>query len=104
MPLLKNAEKVQVLEIREKPEDGNASLPDTSIAAALGHHGIKPIMRSSYAPDISAGDEILSRLADEGADLLVMGAYGHSRVREFILGGVTRHIARHMTAPTLWSH
>ena len=49
-------------------------------------------------------DEILSRLADLGADLLVMGAYGHSRMRELVFGGVTRHIARHMTVPTLFSH
>jgi nucleotide-binding universal stress UspA family protein len=52
----------------------------------------------------SVGDEILSRLADQGANLLVMGGYGHSRMRELIFGGVTRHIARHMTARTLWSH
>ena len=43
-------------------------------------------------------------LADMGADLLVMGAYGHSRMREMVFGGATRHIARHMTVPTLLSH
>jgi nucleotide-binding universal stress UspA family protein len=79
-------------------------MPDTSIAAALGRHGIKSILRNTAAPDSRVGDEILSRLAQEGADLLVMGAYGHSRVREYVLGGATRHIARHMTVPTLWSH
>ena len=78
--------------------------PDTSIAAALARHGIKPSVRTSVAADISIGDEILSRLADLGADLLVMGAYGHSRMREMVFGGVTRHITRHMTVPTLLSH
>lgn len=102
LPLLKSAQNVQILEVNQSPTHG--AMPDTSIAAALGRHGIKPTQRSTVAADISAGDEILSRLADAGADLLVMGAYGHSRMRELILGGVTRHISRHMTAPTLWSH
>ena len=82
----------------------SALAPDTTIAASLARHGIKPTVRSTIAADISVGDEILSRLADESADLLVLGAYGHSRFREFVFGGVTRHIARHMTAPTLFSH
>ena len=77
---------------------------DTSIAAALARHGIKPEVRTSIASDISVGDEILSRAADLDADLLVMGAYGHSRFREIVFGGATRHIARHMTLPTLFSH
>jgi Universal stress protein family len=46
----------------------------------------------------------VSRVSDLDADLLVMGAYGHSRMREFVFGGTTRHIARHMTVPTLFSH
>jgi nucleotide-binding universal stress UspA family protein len=104
LPLLKSAENVEILEVREGRPDSMSPRPDTSIASMLGRHGIKPVQRGTYAPDINAGDEILSRLADQSADLLVMGAYGHSRMREFILGGVTRHIARHMTAPTLWSH
>ena len=76
----------------------------TSIAAALARQGIKPTIRTSIAPDISVGDEILNRLADLDADLLVMGAYGHSRMRELVFGGTTRRIARHMTVPTLFSH
>ena len=74
------------------------------LGSALARHGIKPTVHTSVAPDISVGDEILSRLCDLGADLLVMGAYGHSRMRELIFGGATRNIARHMTVPTLFSH
>lgn len=62
---------------------------DSSIAAALARHGIKPTLRTSVADDISVGEEILSRMADQGADLLVMGAYGHSRMREMVFGGAT---------------
>lgn len=104
LPILELADQVQILEIEEGGRRGNALAADTSIAAALSRHGIKPTMRTSVAGDISVGDEILSRIADMGADLLVMGAYGHSRMRELVFGGVTSHIARHMTVPTLLSH
>jgi len=56
------------------------------------------------AEDIKVGDMILSRAADAGADAIVMGAYGHSRLREFVLGGATAHVLRHMTVPVLMSH
>lgn len=103
LPLLRQAEKVHILEVRERKDDANLT-PDTSIAAALARHGIKPAIHSTLAPDITIGDEILSRLSDLDIDLLVMGAYGHSRMREIVFGGATRHIARHMTVPTLFSH
>jgi nucleotide-binding universal stress UspA family protein len=104
LPILKQAEQVHILEIDEGGARRNGASTDTAIAVALARHGIKPTVRTSIAGDISIGDEILSRLADMGADLLVMGAYGHSRMRELVFGGVTRHIARHMTVPTLLSH
>jgi nucleotide-binding universal stress UspA family protein len=104
LPLLREAQAVHILEIKERDDDGAVLAPDTSIAAALGRHGIKPEVRTSVTSDISVGDEILSRAADLDADLLIMGAYGHSRFRELVFGGVTRHIAKHMTLPTLLSH
>ena len=104
LPLLRGAESVHILEVKDRADAQSTVGPDTSIAAALARHGIKPEVRTSFASDISVGDEILSRAADLDADLLVMGAYGHSRFREIVFGGVTRHIARHMTLPTLFSH
>jgi nucleotide-binding universal stress UspA family protein len=104
LPLLLSAKSVHILEIKQSAKEKSSLAPDTSIAAALARHGIKPVIRTSIAADISVGDEILSRLADLDADLLVMGAYGHSRMREVVFGGATRHIAQHMTAPTLFSH
>jgi nucleotide-binding universal stress UspA family protein len=53
---------------------------------------------------VPPGDVLLSRAADLGADLLVIGAYGHSRARELLLGGVTRTILQSMTLPVLMSH
>jgi nucleotide-binding universal stress UspA family protein len=99
LPILMEAQAVQILEVSE-----GGLARDTEIAAALGRHGIKPVVKSLAAVDIGIGDEILSRLADAGADLLVMGAYGHSRLSEFVFGGATRHILAHMTTPTLFSH
>ncbi|MFZ1101460.1 MAG: universal stress protein [Hyphomicrobiaceae bacterium] len=104
LPLLLGAEKVHILEIKERGDERPALAPDTSIAAALARHGIKSSVHTSAPRDIGVGDEILSRLADLSADLLVMGAYGHSRMRELVFGGVTRSISRHMTVPTLFSH
>jgi nucleotide-binding universal stress UspA family protein len=99
LPILEQAEQVQILEVSE-----GGGERDTELAAALGRHGIKPVLKSSVAGDIGIGDELLSRLADAGADLLVMGAYGHSRFNELVFGGATRHILQHMTVPTLLSH
>ncbi len=54
--------------------------------------------------DLSTGNAQLSRLADAGVDLLVMGADGHSRLRQMVLGGVTREVFQQMTVPVLMSH
>ena len=56
------------------------------------------------APDLEVGDALLSSLSDYGADMLVMGAYGHSRLRERVFGGVTQTILDHMIVPVLMSH
>jgi nucleotide-binding universal stress UspA family protein len=105
LPILKAAQQVHILEVKQRGDAPGGDLaPDTTIAASLGRHGIKANIRNSVATDLSVGDEILSRLSDLDADLLVMGAYGHSRMRELVFGGATRHIARHMTVPTLFSH
>ena len=103
LPLLQGAESVHILEVKGRGDEAGLA-PDTSIAAALARHGMRPVIRTSVAPDISVGDDILSRLSDLDADLLVMGAYGHSRMREMVFGGATRTIAGHMTVPTLFSH
>jgi nucleotide-binding universal stress UspA family protein len=104
LPILQTADKVHILEIKHQGDAIDGLAPDMTIAASLGRHGIKLTVQTSVAADISVGDDILSRLSDLDADLLVMGAYAHSRMRELVFGGVTRHIFRHMTVPTLFSH
>jgi len=105
MPLLIEADVVTVLTIdaREGP-DGHGELPGADISLHLARHGVKATVERTVSAGISAGDVLLSRAADLGADLLVIGAYGHSRVRELLLGGATRSILQSMTLPVLMSH
>lgn len=105
LPLLKRAERVTVLSVNPSPGDrGDGDVPSADICLHLARHGVKAEAAQTQARDIEAGDVILSRAADEGADLIVMGAYGHARLREQILGGVTRTLLGHMTVPVLMSH
>jgi nucleotide-binding universal stress UspA family protein len=105
LPLLKNAEDVTLLCVVARAADAEpGELLGTEIAAALARHDVKVTVQKSVAEEIGVADDILSRLADSGADLLVMGAYGYSRLREMVFGGVTQHILKHMTVPTLMSH
>ena len=70
----------------------------------LARHGAKVEVKSIVTAETDVGSTILSHAADISADFLVMGGYGHSRLREFVLGGVTRGILGSMTLPTLMSH
>lgn len=105
LPLLKRAKRVHIIAINPAGGmDGHGDMPGADIGLHLSRHGINAVCEHIRADDISAGDVLLSRAADESADLLVMGAYGRSRLRELVLGGVTHHLLRHMTVPVLFSH
>ena len=105
MPLLVGADVVTVLTIdaREGP-DAHGELPGADISLHLARHGVKATIERTVSAGVPAGEVLLSRAADLGADLLVIGAYGHSRVRELLLGGATRSILQSMTLPVLMSH
>jgi nucleotide-binding universal stress UspA family protein len=105
MPLLIAADVVTVLTIdaHEGPE-AHGELPGADISLHLARHGVKATVERTVSADVPVGDVLLSRAADLGADLLVIGAYGHSRVRELLLGGATRSILQSMTLPVLMSH
>ncbi len=99
LPLLRRASKVHVLRWLEEVTDADSEGAD--IGAYLQRHGVNPIMeRAEQAPE-RLGDTLLSRCTDFGADLLVMGCYGHSRARQLVLGGVTRTVLATMTVPVL---
>lgn len=105
LPLLRSAKKVTVLGIEQASGDGaRGKVPDTSIAATLSRHGANVTIKTSQAASAAVGTELLASVASEGADLLVMGAYGHSRLSEYVFGGATHYVTRHMKVPTLISH
>jgi nucleotide-binding universal stress UspA family protein len=82
----------------------NDGTPGAEIAAHLARHGVKVEVKSTPGGGLPIGDVLLSQAAEEGADLLVMGGYGHSRLRETVLGGATRQLLAQMTLPVLLSH
>ncbi|KAB2847516.1 MAG: universal stress protein [Hyphomicrobiaceae bacterium] len=105
IPLLKTARSVVILRLEQLRGRGDRTdLPDVEIAATLARHGVKVEVDSASASEHDVGREIVARTKSAGADLAVMGAYGHSRFREFVFGGATQHVARHMHVPTLFSH
>jgi nucleotide-binding universal stress UspA family protein len=105
MPLLAGAEAVTILVV--DPSDGptgHGEVPGADIALHLARHGVKATIETTVSAGIGAGNALLSRASDFEADLLVMGAYGHSRVRELLLGGATRTVLESMTLPILMAH
>lgn len=107
MPFLKAADRVEVVSVNGgsgSGRDGHGDIPSADICLHLARHGVKAEAEHIMAVDLDVGDALLSRCADEAIDLLVMGAYGRSRLREMILGGATRNILRQMTVPVLMSH
>jgi nucleotide-binding universal stress UspA family protein len=103
IPLLQRAEKVHVMAVNpRKGEHGN--VPGADIGLYLARHGVRVEVKTDHGAEIDVGNELLSRAADLDADLIVMGCYGHSRLKEWVLGGATRTILGSMTAPVLMSH
>jgi nucleotide-binding universal stress UspA family protein len=97
LPMLAEAGRVVLCGIGE---DAAADLE--SVAAMLARHGVKAESEARPEPDRAAGEVLLDRVQAHGADLLVMGAYGHTRLRELIFGGATRHVLREAELPVLF--
>jgi len=106
LPFLRCAGKVDVLLFN--PEIGpnaHGQQPGADIALYLARHGVNvEVVCNKASDDVEIGTALLSYATEHGIDLLVMGCYGHSRLREILLGGVTRAILRSMTVPVLMSH
>jgi nucleotide-binding universal stress UspA family protein len=104
LPFLMRAEAIDVVMVASGRAAKSDELPGANIGQHLARHGLKIEVKRIVAADIDVPNAILSYAADSSADLLVMGGYGHSRLREFILGGATRGILTSMTVPVLMSH
>ena len=103
MPLLERAKKVEVVTVTNE-RGKQDEIEGADIGAHLARHGLVVEVKRTVLGDIDVADILLSHAADAGTDFIVMGGYGHSRLREFVLGGVTRSILHSMTAPVLMSH
>ena len=103
LPVLKAAERTIVL-IIDPPHGEVPQEPGADVAQWLARHGVKVTVQRDAASDTDVGGVILSRAADHDADLIVMGIYGHSRLRERVLGGASRTLLGSMTVPLLVAH
>ncbi len=104
LPLLAQAETTDVLVFDTGDQkDAHGEQPGADLALYLARHGVKVnVIERRIAG--GTGEALLSAAADLGSDLIVMGAYGHTRFREVVLGGVTRTVLESMTVPVLMAH
>jgi nucleotide-binding universal stress UspA family protein len=103
MPFLRQAKEIDIVAVNED-EDVVGQASSEALLAHLMRHDLAATHHHLTAPPTNIHNTILSFAADVSADLLVMGGYGHSRLREFIMGGVTRGIFKSLTLPALISH
>ncbi len=106
LAILAPGAKLVVLTVERPRAAGDSQmLPTAEIAEHLARHGLDVSAARTVVTDgLSPADALLDYASDIGADLLVVGGYGHSRTREMIMGGVTRELLQHMTVPVLMSH
>ena len=103
IPILGKSARVEIVIITNEPGK-QFDIEGADIGQHLARHGLNVNVHRLPGGDIDVADALLSYAADSSADFMVMGGYGHSRLREFILGGVTRSIFQSMTVPVLLSH
>ncbi|SDR23126.1 universal stress protein [Paraburkholderia tuberum] len=105
LPFMRTARLTTIVAVNGARRETGPRLPGADIAAVIARHGIKVEVKDVEAgPAASVGDTLLSEAAGLGADLLVMGAYGHARWQELVMGGATRTVLQSMTVPVLMSH
>jgi nucleotide-binding universal stress UspA family protein len=120
LPLLVGASQVELVAFAQGGQDAVQSQRDAlqEVATYLGAHAVRAgvrvlnqsppslgeRLRNGWVPDVAVAEALLSHAADTHADLIVMGGYGHSRLRQLVLGGVTRTMLESMTIPVLMSH
>ena len=105
LPLLLQSEKVRIVRVDpQKDPDLRGSVAGADVAETLARHGVKAAVQSYATGGMDEGQALLRCADDCGAGLIVMGAYGHSRLAEFIFGGATRFVLTRMARPVLMSH
>jgi nucleotide-binding universal stress UspA family protein len=104
LPFLKRAKAIEIVVVSGE-RDKSGEITGTNMRRHLARHGVNvEIKHITAGGGVDVPNAILSHAADSGTEFMVLGGYGHSRLREFILGGVTRSILGSMTVPVLMSH
>jgi nucleotide-binding universal stress UspA family protein len=105
IPLLKRMDKVTIIWVDpQKVFEAPGAVPGAELAVVLARHGISAVAEGFSTAGLSEGQALSMRARDLGANLLVMGAYGHTRLREYVFGGATRFMLNEVLIPTLMSH
>jgi nucleotide-binding universal stress UspA family protein len=104
IPLLSGADNVLLLEIPEVGKEEQAARRLKDLAGFLAKHGVTVVSERVRAPEVTVTDSLLHLVEDERVDLIVAGAYGHSRLGEWIFGGVTRDLLAASPVCCLFSH
>jgi len=103
LPLLRRAKSIVIVVVTGE-RDKSGEITGTNMRRHLARHGIDVEIKHITGGGAGVQNAILAHAAETGTDFMVLGGYGHSRLREFILGGVTRSILRSMSVPVLMSH
>ncbi|WP_434111074.1 universal stress protein [Paraburkholderia caffeinilytica] len=105
LPFMRAAKLTTVVTVNGEHGQQRSRIPGSNIATLIARHGVNVEIKDiEVGSDESIGDALLSQASTLGADLLVMGAYGHARWQELVMGGATRTILKSMTVPVLMSH
>ena len=105
LPILQRAKEVKVVWVNPQTELEKAQdIPAADICATLARHGVACEATEQLQPRANVGETLLACAKDFSADLMVMGCYGHTRLREFVFGGASRHVLKKMSIPVLMSH
>lgn len=105
IPFMQHSEDTRIFWVTGSDEVADHALESSGheLARCLDRHGIKTQVSHRPKTQIPIGDELLNEAADTGADLIVTGAYGHSRLYDFVIGATTSHLMSYMTSPVLFS-
>jgi len=103
LPVLEKADKITLLVIEKKATTAQGQ-PGADVANYLARHNMNVTVEVITNPQAGIADTVLNHVSDNSNDLVVMGGYGHSRMREFLFGGATREILEAMTVPVLMAH
>jgi nucleotide-binding universal stress UspA family protein len=104
LPILQQAKSVRIVLVTQQGDCMAQEQTTLDLRGSLEQHGVKCEPAETVDPRGGVGPSLLAYARDHGCDLLVMGCYGHSRLREFILGGASRHVLARMGIPVLMSH